>query len=265
LIEEEPEFTGIQFPARDNLRNGVAAVFNTGPLNESRLRIMVACFSEEGDQLGQWRGYAGNSTGVSMGLDLRGLRPPLDIQTTVTFAPCIYKEDEKRKILKAVFDHYLGGLREGWDSIVDWALKAPNPGPDAIPGFGERIVAEHSRELGETMQRCQTHLLFDLMRIAPLLKNESFSEEKEWRLVLPSEKIELPTNQPIEFRSTRDALVPYIAFPLLLPRQDGPIACYELILGPGSHPNAEVGVNLLFQSQLVPTMARPSRVPYRPA
>ena len=115
------------------------------------------------------------------------------------------------------------------------------------------------------MQRCQTHLLFDLMRIAPLLKNESFSEEKEWRLVLPSEKIELPTNQPIEFRSTRDALVPYIAFPLLLPRQDGPIACYELILGPGSHPNAEVGVNLLFQSQLVPTMARPSRVPYRPA
>jgi len=63
----------------------------------------------------------------------------------------------------------------------------------------------------------------------------------------------------------RDALVPYISYPLLLKNQEGPILCNALILGPGSHPHAEVGINLLFQTQFITTLARASKVPYRPA
>jgi hypothetical protein len=59
----------------------------------------------------------------------------------------------------------------------------------------------------------------------------------------------------------RDALVPYIAYPLLLKNQEGPILlCNDLILGPGSHPNAEVGVNLL-QTQCITTRVRASKMP----
>jgi hypothetical protein len=47
LIGEEPELTALKFPSRDYLRRGVEGAFNTGPLHESRLRIMVASFSEE--------------------------------------------------------------------------------------------------------------------------------------------------------------------------------------------------------------------------
>lgn len=226
---------------------------------------MVASFSEEGDQLSQWRGYAGNSTGVSIGLDLRGLRPPIEAQTTITFAPCIYNEAEKRKMLQAVFAHYLTGLKRWWESAIGEILRNAPKSAANDPGFGQRLIGEHSRELSEVVQQCQRDLLFDLMRVAPLLKNASFSEEREWRLVLPSETIRQPTNYPIEFRPTRNALVPYIAFPLLKLNQEGPIPCCDLILGPGSHPSSEVGINLLFQSQLVSVIARHSSIPYRPA
>jgi hypothetical protein len=265
LVAEEPEFTGVCFPARETIRSAVDIAFNTGPLHEERLRIMVASFSEKGDQLSQWRGYAGDSTGVSIGLDLRGLRPPAEIGTTVTFAPCVYKEKDKRTLLKAVFAQSRNGLQEWWDSVVDAALTQPLGSAESGLTFGQKVVAEHSKEFREVHERCHTVLLFDLMRIAPLLKNESFDEEKEWRLVLPSESIHYPTKQPIEFRPIRDALVPYIAYPLLMPNQDGEILCKSLILGPGSHASAEVGANMFFRSKFIPLSAQRSKIPYRPA
>jgi len=60
LVDEETEFSDQMFPAREFLRKAVDIAFNTGYLHEERLRIMVASFSEEGDQLSQWRGYPFN-------------------------------------------------------------------------------------------------------------------------------------------------------------------------------------------------------------
>jgi hypothetical protein len=132
-------------------------------------------------------------------------------------------------------------------------------------GFGAKVVKNFQQDLQKTLHLAQTELLFNLTRIAPLLKNESFSEEKEWRLVLPSESIMMPTNHPTEFRAIRDGLVPYIAYPLLLPNQEGEVPCNDLILGPGSHPSAEVGVRMFLQTRFIPVQVRTSKVPYRPA
>jgi hypothetical protein len=264
LVDGEPEFTGEVFPAREFLRKAVNIAFNTGYLHEERLRIMVASFSEEGDQLSQWRGYADNSRGVSIGFDLRGLRPPSNIGTTVTFAPCLYREADKDALLKAIFAHYRNGLQEWWDSIVNLARKKQVEGGGTPPQFIQQLLAEHSKEQTEVTVRCHANLQFDLLRTAPLLKDESFSEEKEWRLVLPWESIRLPTNHPIEFRPIRDALVPYIAYPLNMPNQEGPIFCADLILGPGSHTAAAIGVNMFLQKQEIRILARPSNIPYRP-
>jgi len=82
--------------------------------------------------------------------------------------------------------------------------------------------------------------------------------------VLPVEAIRIPTNQTIEFRPTRNALVPYIAYPLNVPNQEGSIFCNDLILGPGNHPSAEVGVNMFLQKNQIMILSRPSKVPYRP-
>jgi len=262
LVDEEPEYTGQVFPAREMLREAVDIAFNTGYLHEKRLYVMVASFSEEGDQLSQWRGYADNSRGVSIGLDLRGLRPPSNIGTAVTFAPCVYKQADKGALLRAAFAHFRSGLQEWWDSIVNIAQKRGREGGGTDPQSIQKLMSEHAGQ--QVIARCHANLQFDLLRTAPLLKNESFSEEKEWRLVLPLESIRLPTSQRLAFRPTRDTLVPYIAYPLNRPKQEGPIFCKDLILGPGSHSSAAISVNLFLQKHEITVLARPSQVPYRP-
>lgn len=265
VLEEEPEYVADQFPAREYVRKAVELVFNTGHLHEDRLHVMVASFSEEGDQLSQWRGYANDSRGVSVGFDLRNIRPPSDLGTAVTFAPCLYKQDDKRALLKEVFAHYRQGLVGWWTKVADAARSRLHenftPGPD----FGQKIAAEHYDELKATLNHYYATLQFDLLRAAPLLKNETFSEENEWRLVLPlgSDK-EVPSVVPLEFRYTRDTLVPYIAHPLYNPGEQGPIRINDVILGPGSHTSAEVGVNLFLQKEKIQALARRSQIPYRP-
>ena len=95
-----------------------------------------------------------------------------------------------------------------------------------------------------------------------LLKNESFSEEKEWRIVLPLRG--LPKVHPLEFRPTCDATVPYVAYPLRRTGEEGPAPCADVILGPGSHPLAEVGTTLFLRAQQIMVLARRSQIPYRP-
>lgn len=98
LVEGGLEFTGLRFPARDTIRAAVRLAFGSGFVNEERFSLMVASFSKVGDQLSQWRGYAGDSTGVSLGLDLRHLRPPSAVHTTVVFATYVYIRGPRRNI-----------------------------------------------------------------------------------------------------------------------------------------------------------------------
>ena len=224
---------------------------------------MVASFSEEGDQLSQWRGYADNSRGVSIGLDLSNLRPPVSIGTAVTFAPCLYKQADKNAVLKAAFAHYRNGLQGWWNGIMDIARKRAKIS-FVDPQFSKQLIAKHTKELEEVTRGCYTNLQFDLLRIAPLLKDQGFSEEKEWRLTLPQRAITMPIKYPLEFRPTGDTLVPYIAYPLNSPNQEGPIFLKELILGPGSHPSAGISVDLFLRKHEIPSLARPSKIPYRP-
>jgi hypothetical protein len=265
LAALEPEFVGQKFPAREFLVKALNAAFNTGVLREDRLRLMVASFSEQGDQLSQWRGYSGSSTGVSIGLDLRGLRPPAGVHTMVVFAPCVYRDEEKTSLLKAIFALYYETIQSYWDDVISQAQEKTSEPVGLTPEDLQGIILANQGPLSQFVVRAQNHLQADLLRIGSLMKDESFSEEKEWRLALPSEIITMPTQHPIEFRAVRNALVPYVAYPLLAKNQEGPILCNDLILGPGSHPHAEVGVNLLFQTQFITTRARPSKIPYQPA
>ncbi len=90
-------------------------------------------------------------------------------------ASCLYKEDEKRKILQAVFDYYVTRMQQWSDDTVSSGLtEAVAKGKG--PGFGHEHVAGKASELQTTLQTAQTELLYDLMRVAPLLKNESFAE-----------------------------------------------------------------------------------------
>ncbi len=63
-------------------KNAMNLAFNTGPLRADRLQVMVASFSQARDQLSQWRGYSGASSGVSISFDLSTIRPPLGVENS---------------------------------------------------------------------------------------------------------------------------------------------------------------------------------------
>ena len=264
VVEEEPEFTGEGFPARDMIRKAINIALNTGSLHEERLRIMVASFSENGDQLSQWGKYASAGTGVSIGLDMRRIRPPSDIGTTVTFAPCLYRDADKRSILKAVVAQYRSTIQKWWDSLVKMVRHDQIEAARQDPEFAWKLIEGHSGEQRQVLAQGHTELQFNLLRIAPLLKHEGFSEEREWRLVLPIEAIRLPSRHPFQFRATPNTLVPYIAYPLNKENQEGPITCRSVIVGPGGHESAEVAVNIFLLTEQIPLQASRSEIPYRP-
>jgi hypothetical protein len=58
------------------------------------------------------------------------------------------------------------------------AHKERHDGAVTGPGFDLKVVSEHSTALDAAIKSGLIALQFDLVRIAPLLKNESFCEEK---------------------------------------------------------------------------------------
>ena len=108
----------------------------------------VACFSENKDQLSQWRGYADNGAGIAVGFsresfaDLKEAAP-----SHISFRKVIYDEKEQEKFI---------------ERIAGESIKAMETKP----------VAQVAAELNQNYR-----LQF------PVLKNASFEEEAEWRII----------------------------------------------------------------------------------
>jgi hypothetical protein len=162
------------------------------------------------------------------------------------------------------------GLVKGIEAFDKYTLWALNYAAVAnIAQFGGRYreqpiyvgnhIPPHFNEVPHQMD-----LMFSMVHENWTLDAVDHPTWMEWRLVLPSERIRVPTNHPIQFRATYSTLVPYIAFPLNPPNQEGPVACNDLILGPGCHPSAEVGINMFLQERQIQIVCRTSRIPYRP-
>lgn len=117
--------------------------------------------------------------------------------------------------------------------------------------------------LAERLQIAVGKVSFDLVRICPLLKHSKFSEEMEWRLVLPVSMTQQVQRPLAEFRPVRDTLIPYMSYPLPK-REDGPIPMNDLIVGPGSHSEVEAAMSSFLRSCDLRVIPRKSDVPYRP-
>ena len=108
----------------------------------------VACFSENKDQLSQWRGYADNGAGIAVEFtresfaDIKEAAP-----SHISFRKVIYDEKEQEKFIERI-------ARE--------SIKAMETKP----------VAQVAAELNQNYR-----LQF------PVLKNASFEEEAEWRII----------------------------------------------------------------------------------
>lgn len=120
------------------------------------------CLSEKRDNLGQWRGYADNGKGVSIGFKMQ----------TFSRIPTIAQSVKKAK--SVAFGKVLYG-KVAVDALFSQC-------PTASAGKLSDTFESMERAFGGA-------LLY-----APFCKNDAFEEEKEWRLIISMEEDALQNN-----------------------------------------------------------------------
>jgi hypothetical protein len=163
------------------------------------VHVGVFSLSEEKDLLSQWRAYAQN--GFAIGFNVERLQRVAESQG-YTLAKCIYKEEDQHAILRAILEQQLAEI--------------------------EKAETEGQRQLA--VETAAHMLLVETVRVAPLLKNKAFSEEKEWRLI---SGVRSGDSGQWQIRVKRSHFVPYLELPLGDDRENSPIT--KIVLGPNSH------------------------------
>ncbi len=219
--------------------------------------LFISCFCEEGDLLSQWRGYA-SPGGYAIGFApevLLGRRPEHG-----NMLPVYYGRSERA--VEIAVGGWAQQAADGFEALVDAELNRRN---------AEAPEGESAAEL--PLARILSH--FNVQHLAPvkqmctLLKDPSFSEEREWRIVRrrwspDSYPVHLaPDQPPLLFREGPLGMAPYVEVDLA--GDDGLLPIREVVVGPG--PQAELrllGVRLLLDELGYEDVAvRPSAVPYR--
>jgi hypothetical protein len=124
----------------------------------------IACFSEQGDLLSQWRAYANDGQGISIGFNFDNSSLPTGLTFTNVFhmsmLGCtvdrvIYEEDAQLEAVQRVFKYH------------DYIMRG-----DLHPYVYDAAI--------DTGRDCLAYL-------ARLLKHSGFREEREWRLIYDGE------------------------------------------------------------------------------
>jgi hypothetical protein len=264
IVQETDEFGPNDLPVRENLQKAVDLAFNTGSLHPDRGQVFVASFSLAEDQLSQWRGYSRGTSGVSLAFDLKALRPLPEIDTLVSFAPRVYELDSKKKLIRHALRHFMDEVSSYWNDLSDAGQRLNRKGVNrATQTEFTNLVTQGTPDFTNRLKTATAKTQADLLRLAALLKNASFKEEGEWRLVLPIFVAKEPRQHPRLFRAGNTTLVPYIEYPLTL-NPDGSLPLTDLVLGPGSDANAVPATESFLRTEGVKLVPRESRVPYRP-
>lgn len=167
------------------------------------INVCVCSFSENRDSLSQWRAYGAGTSGFAIGF-------PADLLIAATarknwyLARCIYDPQRQREIIQNLVEEVLEENLSG-----DY-------------GF----TPEDDDEL-EIVRARGGNLLADLNRYAPILKDESFSEEREWRII---SRPLMSSSKDFCFREGQSLLIPYSRFPLSY--NDLAFRLTQVVIGP---------------------------------
>jgi hypothetical protein len=183
------------------------------------------CLSERGDVLSQWRGYADDGTGFSIGFkeEVFGWMAaaneddgwPLRLQKVA------YEEPDQLRLLGDRFE------------LIDALIREGAVAPNYLTWDSEKGTLEEQRDAAN---RNSLRLSDELVRLTDLLyaiKNPAFREEFEWRFIR-----EVDDRYPnLDFRSRGDRIVPYQK--LKLPTDRASLLAY-VYLGPRNPTPKEV-------------------------
>jgi hypothetical protein len=202
----------------------------------SQTRFFITSLTENGNLLSQWRGYTPNGNGFSLGFSVEKLKEVLGKRGEFSLVRCVYAQAEQERLVNQAIDL----------AIEEWKHRD-----------------EPSPRVGNSVQ-IRVHppvtLRVFCSFLAPVFKSNTFSEEKEWRLVLTQ-------NDPskFKFRSGQSMITPYIEVNLLAdPDEPESMPLSEVIIGPTPHHDlAKLAVQTLLESQYLRAWITLSDIPFR--
>jgi len=197
-IEDGPSSRVILSQLRDWLKNRL----ETGPF------LFVASLTENGNLLSQWRGYSPFGKGVSLGFSSRALAASVSCDS-FRIAKCIYDHESKKSIAARVLEAFVINAEEHGEAPPSKA----HPTQSFHPAFLE--LEEY------------------LFTVAALLKDSSFGEEKEWRVIskVHSNFVEIP----ILYREGAHSLIPYMEVSLPA-NESNKLLLENVFVGPTPNP-----------------------------
>lgn len=144
----------------------------------------VTSFSSKGDLLSQWRAYANNGKGISIGFDAEKLAKSFEGKTENFFVKYKGQEETANLLLKASIDFYIKNKK--------------------------KIESIKGTSASEFYKIASSQILEIIDNYVGLFKDNAFSEEKEYRFELRLDK-DINRNRDLLFRSGRNNLLtPYL-------------------------------------------------------
>jgi Protein of unknown function (DUF2971) len=208
------------------------------------LTIYVACFSEVGDQLSQWRGYGGGGRGYSIGVAPRRDHPTQEAPRIIT-RRVIYDHQKQVELV----DDAISALRALAEPLFTKGY------PSDSENMIAKLVSFFKRRVGDYLW---------------CFKNSAFSEEQEWRFSFLAGPFGMPyggMQREIKFRAGAGGVVPYVELDIFNLRRgdDERLAISEVVCGPTLHPKEEqVAVHtLLHANKYLGVQVSQSKVPLR--
>lgn len=177
----------------------------------------IASFSYGVDDLSQWRGYGGKNGKFAIGLNLnhlgaiaRAINQSVDLNGRLThkcyLLPAVYEKPKKQSL--------------AFDVLNFIVSKYPDSEKEVSP-----------RDLDAYAKAWVSDYLYFAAVLAPSAKHDSFSSEREWRLVITTS-----SHDHVSYRPMASTLAPFVRIKLLA-------ASFSENNGPNySHPIREVWV-----------------------
>nr|WP_253944178.1 DUF2971 domain-containing protein [Pseudogemmobacter hezensis] len=149
-----------------------------------------ACFSEAGDQLSQWRGYAADGAGFAIAFDRSELEAaiPKEGEQAPELTNVIYgreAHDRRDDLFRSLHEPFFA-------DFLDYSV---------FGGFGSMSI--DNTKSARDAKLCAVRKLF-------AFKNPAFVEEKEWRLLLVGYLSQL---EKMDFREAGGVISPLVKMP----------------------------------------------------
>jgi len=187
------------------------------------------CLSEQGDLLSQWRGYADDAHGLSIGFSKRYLeelsRHAFLARKKSRFTLQKVQYDSHEDLVISTYEELKTLINEGAFKTPSLSSLLSNRSPEDILDEDKKIRNAH------------TNLMLRTLTLGPQLyklKSPAFREEAEWRLV---SLLASGIDDDFSIRAIRDRVIPYRVFQL--DKLENP-CINEVILGPKNKTPPEV-------------------------